>query len=57
MPVGLFLAGIRRVCRMGRVPGEVTWKLGSCRILVPFGTTALVGFVLTIYYNLAQPRR
>lgn len=55
--VGLLLVAIRRLGWTGRVPGDVTWNLGSRRILLPVGTTALVGLVLIIYDNLAQPRR
>jgi len=57
MFVGALLVGIRRMRWPGHLPGDITWKVGSSRVIIPLGTTALIGLVLTLYYSLSKHHR
>ena len=57
MVIGAFLVGARRIGWPGHLPGDITWKIGSRRLLIPLGTMSLIGLILTLYYNLSKNHR
>jgi len=54
--VGALFMGVKRMRWPGRLPGDINWKIGSSRMVVPLGTAALLGLVLTLYLNLTGRR-
>lgn len=57
LAAGVALLSIARFRWPGHLPGDLSLSTRRSRFVLPFGTTALIGIVLAVYFNLPRFRK
>lgn len=50
--LGLLLVLAGNLPFLGRLPGDISWEVGSGRVYIPLATMILLSIVLTVILNL-----